>query len=85
MKIGDVIEALETKVNAKGVTRVRLEAGWVSEKAGDGTVLLERLEEEETDEEEDDTDTETEVTATDTDGGSSAPARKPRAKAKKAA
>jgi hypothetical protein len=64
---------------------VRLEAGWVSEKAGDGTVLLERLEEEETDEEEDDTDTETEVTATDTDGGSSAPARKPRAKAKKAA
>ena len=44
LKIGDVIEALETKVNEKGVLRVRVAQGWVSETAGDGTVLLEELE-----------------------------------------
>ena len=44
LKIGDVIEALETKVNDKGVLRVRVAQGWVSETAGDGTVLLEELE-----------------------------------------
>ena len=42
MTVGQVVEALETKVNDKGVLRVRFDGGWVSEKAGDGTVLLER-------------------------------------------
>jgi hypothetical protein len=41
--IGSVVQALETKVNARGVLRVRLEQGWVSETAGDGTVLLQRV------------------------------------------
>ena len=40
-RIGQVIEALETKVNDKGVTRVRYSDGWISENAGDGTPLLE--------------------------------------------
>ena len=46
LKKGSVIEALETRVNDKGVTRVRFDngtiAGWVSTKAGDGSVLLEK-------------------------------------------
>ena len=37
---------------------MRLEGGWASAVAGDGTVLLEKLEEEEEEEEEDDEDTE---------------------------
>lgn len=45
LRKGSIIEALETKVNDKGVTRVRFDngqtAGWASTKAGDGTVLLE--------------------------------------------
>ena len=47
LKIGQTIVALETKVNEKGITRVRFESGWISEKAGDGTVLLELAEEQE--------------------------------------
>ena len=43
LKIGQVITALEAKVNEKGITRVRYEDGWISEKAGDGTVLLEKV------------------------------------------
>ena len=43
LKVGRIVSALETKVNAKGVLRVRLAEGWVSEKAGDGTLLLQRL------------------------------------------
>ena len=42
-RIGQVIEALETKVNDKGVTRVRYSDGWISENAGDGTPLLETM------------------------------------------
>ena len=30
-------------MNDKGVLRVRIKEGWVSEKAGDGTVLLEKV------------------------------------------
>ena len=33
------MQALETRVNLKGVFRVRLEPGWVSERAGDGAIL----------------------------------------------
>jgi hypothetical protein len=40
LKIGDVVQALETKVNDAGILRIRVQAGWVSEKARDGTVLL---------------------------------------------
>ena len=43
LNIGNVVQALETKVNDNGVLRVRIQQGWVSEKAGDGTVLLEKL------------------------------------------
>ena len=45
LKTGLTITALETRVNDKGIRRVRFESGWISEKAGDGTVLLELAEE----------------------------------------
>jgi hypothetical protein len=58
LRVGSVVQALETKVNARGVLRVRLEQGWVSETAGDGTVLLQRVvDDDETEEETDDGDT----------------------------
>ncbi len=37
---GLIIVAEETKPNDKGVTRIKFNRGWVSEHAGDGTVLL---------------------------------------------
>ena len=44
LMVGDVVSGLETKVNAKGVTRVRFTSeqlkGWASMHAGDGTTLL---------------------------------------------
>eukprot|EP01043_Picozoa_sp_COSAG02_P034028 COSAG02_NODE_2357_length_9069_cov_13.218841_3_plen_790_part_00 len=40
---GSVIIAEETKPNDKGVTRIKFNRGWVSEHAGDGTVLLQAL------------------------------------------
>lgn len=40
LRIGDVIEVLETKVNDRGQTRVRCAAGWVSLTAKDGSRLL---------------------------------------------
>ena len=40
LKIGEVVQALETRMNDAGVLRIRVEGGWVSEKARDGTVLL---------------------------------------------
>lgn len=47
LKKGSTIESIETKVNDKGVTRVRFDngqiSGWASTKAGDGTVLLEKV------------------------------------------
>jgi hypothetical protein len=39
--IGEIIEAVEERVNESGVRRLHFEGGWVSERAGDGTVLLE--------------------------------------------
>jgi hypothetical protein len=42
LKFGETIDVLETKVNAKGTTRLRFAKGWVSVTAGDGSVLLER-------------------------------------------
>ena len=42
-----VLKMMNFDTNDKGVTRVRFESGWISEKAGDGTVLLELVEEEE--------------------------------------
>ena len=45
---GQTITALETRVNSKGVTRVRFKRGWVSVTAGDGTVLLKDVAEEDT-------------------------------------
>ena len=59
LKIGQIITALETKENDKGITRVKFADGWISEKAGDGTVLLELADE---DEDDDDSDAETEDT-----------------------
>ena len=44
LQIGSTVQALETRVNPRGVVRVRLEQGWVSETAGDGTILLQRVE-----------------------------------------
>ena len=38
-----VIVAAETRPNDKGVTRVRFHKGWVSERAGDGSPLLQKL------------------------------------------
>jgi len=38
--VGEKITALETRVNDKGIVRVRFDRGWISETAGDGTVLL---------------------------------------------
>ena len=49
LQIGSIVQALETRVNPKGVVRVRLERGWVSETAGDGTVLLQRIDDDEED------------------------------------
>ena len=47
LKKGEEIDALEEKVNDKGVTRVRFDngnlKGWVSTNAGDGSVLLEKV------------------------------------------
>ena len=43
LTIGSEVQALETKINEKGVLRVRIKEGWVSEKAGDGTVLLQKV------------------------------------------
>ena len=44
LKAGESVAALESKVNEKGATRIRFDgprlSGWVSLKAGDGTVLL---------------------------------------------
>eukprot|EP01043_Picozoa_sp_COSAG02_P048517 COSAG02_NODE_4772_length_4994_cov_16.312768_2_plen_358_part_00 len=40
LRIGDVIEVLETKVNERGQTRVRCAEGWVSLTAKDGSRLL---------------------------------------------
>eukprot|EP01043_Picozoa_sp_COSAG02_P031987 COSAG02_NODE_2117_length_9786_cov_7.559203_4_plen_359_part_00 len=40
LRIGDVIEVLETKVNDRGQTRVRCAEGWVSLTAKDGSRLL---------------------------------------------
>lgn len=43
-RVGEVLEALESKVNAKDVTRVRFDGptltGWASVTAGDGSILL---------------------------------------------
>ena len=46
LQAGDVISALETKLNPNGITRIRFAgkvSGWVSTKAGDGTPLLEEV------------------------------------------
>ena len=69
LKIGDVVQALQTKMNGTGVLRVRTEHGWVSEKAGDGTVLLEKVAAgDETDDEDEESEADTETDAeTDTD------------------
>jgi hypothetical protein len=40
LRIGDVVEVLETKVNGRGQTRVRCAGGWVSLTAKDGSRLL---------------------------------------------
>ena len=37
---GEVITALETRVNGDGILRVRCSFGWLSERAADGTTLL---------------------------------------------
>ena len=37
---GEVITALETRVNGDGILRVRCSFGWLSERAADGTALL---------------------------------------------
>ena len=81
-----IITALETKKNDKGITRVKFADGWISEKAGDGTVLLEPAEDEEaessdaetedTDAETEDTDAETEDTDAESAGGSTAKSAK---------
>jgi hypothetical protein len=43
LKIGQMIDALETKMNSKGILRVKFEGGWISEKSNDGTILLEKV------------------------------------------
>jgi len=47
LKKGSEINALETRVNDQGVTRVRFDngqlAGWASTRAGDGSTLLEKI------------------------------------------
>ena len=37
---GEVITALETRLNGDGILRVRCSFGWLSERAADGTALL---------------------------------------------
>ena len=41
--IGQIITELESRVNDKGITRVRYDRGWLSKKTGDGRVILEQL------------------------------------------
>ena len=41
LHIGEVIEAIEERVNDSGVKRICFEDGWVSERAANGVVLLE--------------------------------------------
>jgi hypothetical protein len=41
LEVGDVVEALEVRMNAAGQPRVRTAAGWVSLLAANGSVLLE--------------------------------------------
>ena len=38
--IGDIIEEIESRVNARGVTRVHYDRGWLSVKAADGGTIL---------------------------------------------
>jgi len=40
MAVGTELEALELRVNDKGVTRVRFSGGWLSEKTGAGALCL---------------------------------------------
>ena len=43
LQVGTVITALETRVNEGGTVRVHFEGGWVSETAGNGVAILEKL------------------------------------------
>ena len=63
LKIGELVQALETRMNDAGVLRIRVEGGWVSEKARDGTVLLAKEGESEPDSEDDSEDSESESSA----------------------
>ena len=38
--IGDIIDEIESRVNARGITRVRYDRGWLSVKAADGGTIL---------------------------------------------
>ena len=42
LHIGEVIEVIEERVNDQGVLRICFEDGWVSQRAKDGTVLMEK-------------------------------------------
>jgi hypothetical protein len=92
LKIGDVVQALETRLNEKGVLRVRIAQGWISAKAGDGTILLDKVaaedegSEAETDMEESDMETEEDTDLdSDEDDESDAPVKKKKKPAKKPA
>ena len=49
--VGQVIDILEARLNAAGITRVRYRYGWLNTKASDGTVLLVPADDEATDSE----------------------------------
>ena len=41
--IGDIIDEIESRVNARGITRVRYDRGWLSVKAADGGTSYSRI------------------------------------------
>ena len=43
LEFGRVIEELESRVNEIGVTRVRFDRGWVSERTAGGDLILEAV------------------------------------------
>ena len=53
---GQVLRVLEAQTNSDGLLRLRVEEGWVSKCAGDGTLILQLLEDESSDESDDESD-----------------------------
>ena len=43
LKVGEIVDVLDGRLNDAGVMRIQTDRGWVNTKAGDGTRLLKAL------------------------------------------